>query len=87
MLRQGGLKLHILPCLRMHKADEAGVEQLAGAIERILLYAVDHIPHYGVANACHVHPDLMGASRLQPAPEEGIALILLLHLIMGQGRF
>ena len=47
--------------------------------------AVDLIPQQGMAQACQVDPDLMGAARLQAAADVGIAPVAGQDLPVGHG--
>ena len=70
----------------MDKAQLPGVEALARQAGHRLFGPVHHVSQQGVAQVGHVHPNLVGAPRLQAALQVGVPGVAAQHGPVGHGE-
>ena len=78
---------YILPACRMHKTKAICMERLTLQMKRCLSLSVYLISQERMPNGRHVHPNLVGSSRLQAALDIGIIPKTFQHLIMCDSLF
>ena len=69
----------------MGKTQRSGVQALALQPLDGLLRAIQLVPRHRVAEVRQMHPNLVGATGLQPAAQVGEALVPAQHLKVGDG--
>ena len=79
IVRQRTLHRHARPRRGVDEGEPPGVETLPRQARDGLFRPIDHISQQRVADVGHVHPDLMGAARLQAALDMGMAGVCLLY--------